>query len=291
MRSFVDDLELYRLWRWWRAPGEDRVESMLRRELTKELAVPENRPGRACPNPDVAGTAYFSNMESMLVRLQKANVPVLLLYASVPEFVSHCTLRALSALSRAYGVPLVDASRLLEDQAVRTQMARDRALGLEVALGRRCAVRDMACVLLRVDMRAEASGRPPFVMGNQPQLGSFTPNRVELYDDGSHGDQRAADGVFSRLVALAAPGVVTYAFSNGETPGSWTGLENYRLRAFEVRAGDMGRLVAPPVAEFGRRDLRSDPSHPDAAGHQAIANALAPLVAAAPSFEAYASAP
>lgn len=288
VRSMLDGMELYRLWQWWRTSGENRVEAMLRRELTKELAVPENHPGRGCPNADVASTSYFATMDASLTKLEEARVPVVLLYASVPEFVSHCTLRALSALARAHGVPLVDASGILEDVGERTLAANDRALGLEVAPGRRCIVRDAACVLLRVEMSGEPSGHPAFVMGNQRQLGSFTPNQVELYDDGSHGDQRAGDGVFSRLFPLGAPGVVTYAFTDGETPGSWTGLENYRLRAFEVRAGDMGRLVAPPVAAFGRRVLRSDPSHPDAAGHQAIADALTPVVASVPSFASYA---
>lgn len=286
--SLLDDLEVYRLWRWWRTPGEDRVEAMLRRELTKEHAVPENHPGRGCPNPDVAATPYFARMDAMLTRLHQAGVPAVLLYASVPEFFSHCTLRALSALSRTHDVPLVDASGILEDTGARKQAEHDRTLGLEVAPGRRCAVREGACLLLRVDMSDDTSGHPAFVMGNQPQLGSFTPNRIELYDDGSHGDQRAGDRVFSRLFSLPAPGVVTYAFTNGETSGSWTGLENYRLRAFDVSAGDMGRLVAPPVAAFGRRVLRSDPSHPDAAGHQAIADALLPVVRDIPSFASFA---
>ncbi len=287
--SVVEDLELYRLWTWWKTSGEDRVDAMLRRELTKERAVPENHPGRPCPNADVAATAYFATMENTLARLQEAGVPTVLLYASVPEFLSHCTLRALSALARAHDVPLVDASRVLEEAGEEMQAEHDRSLGLEVPRGRRCAARDVACVLLRVDMAGDTSGRQPFVMGNQPQLGSFAPNRIELYDDGSHGDQRAGDRVYSRTFAFAMPGVLTYAFTNGATPDSWTGLENYRLRAFDVRAGDLGRLVAPPVAEFGHRALRSDASHPDETGHRAIADALVDVVRELPSFATFAA--
>ena len=286
--SVVEDLELYRLWTWWKTSGEDRVDAMLRRELTKERAVPENPPGRPCPTADVAATAYFATMENTLARLQEAGVPTVLLYASVPEFLSHCTLRALSALARARDVPLVDASRVLEEAGEEMQAEHDRSLGLEVPRGRRCAARDVACVLLRVDMAGDTSGRQPFVMGNQPQLGSFAPNRIELYDDGSHGDQRAGDRVYSRTFAFAMPGVLTYAFTNGATPDTWTGLESYRLRAFDVSAADLGRLVAPPVAEFGRRVLRSDPSHPDEPGHQAIADALVAVVRELPSFASFA---
>lgn len=289
LRGFLDGLELYRLWLWWRAPGDDRVDAMLHRELTKLSAVPENRPGRACPNLDVAASPYFATMDASVRRLQDAGVPVVLLYASVPEFASHCTLRALSEIGRAHQVPLVDASSALESVGESLARDHDRKLGLELAERTRCPVRNAICVLLRVDMATAPSVGTPSVMGNQRALGMFTPNEVSLYDDGSHGDQRAGDGVYSRLFALPAPGVLTYAFSNGQPPGSWTGLENYRLRAFATGPGELGRLTAPPVAQFGRRLLRSDASHPDATGHQAIADALLPIVTRQPSFASFAS--
>lgn len=286
-RSLLADLELYRLWQWWRTPSTDRVQAMLHRELTRDHAVPQNDPGRGCPNPDVASTAYFATMDANIVRLEQAGVPVVLLYASVPDFASHCTLRALSALARRHRVPLVDASAILEERGRQAMDEHERRLGLDQSLPRRCSVRDAICVLLRVDMSAAGGDRRAFVMGNRPELGDFGPNRVALFDDGTHGDQRAGDRVFSRTFAFAAPGVLTYAFSNGE-PASWTGLENYHLRAFAIEARDLSRLVAPPVAEFGRHVLRSDASHPDAAGHQMIADALLPVVTGTPSFASFA---
>lgn len=69
--------------------------------------------------------------------------------------------------------------------------------------------------------------------------------------------------------------MLTYAFTNGATAGEWTGLENYRLRAHALRPDDAGKITHLPIAQFGIHALRSDSSHPDAIGHDAIARALA----------------
>ena len=66
-----------------------------------------------------------------------------------------------------------------------------------------------------------------------------------------------------------------YLYPNGDTPGSWTGLENYQPRVFAVTPQNAGGTLYTSIAEFGRVVLRSDPAHPDAAGAALIAEALA----------------
>jgi hypothetical protein len=180
----------------------------------------------------------------------------------------------MQGVARRRGVPLVDASAVLEDLGQRIEAEIEARLDLVADRARRTVPREVANVVLRVDMSAQDDARPPFVLGNHRALGGFVPNTVALFDDGSHGDQRAGDAVWSRAITVTAPQVLTYAFSNGSPPGSWTGLENYRLRAFAVRQEDFGHTAYPPIAQFGLQVLRSDPSHPDAAGHEAIARAL-----------------
>jgi len=277
-RDVLQRSELYRLYRWWRTPGADRIEAALRHELTRPSAVPTNDPGRACPNPNVASTAYARTVDEIVSTLAAAGVRTMLLYDSVPDFASHCTWHALVPLAAKHAVPLVDAATILETLGAELDAEDERRLGLVPERARRTMDRAAAGVVLRVDMSGEPSGRQPFVVGNHPALGGFVPNVVPLFDDGTSGDQRAGDGVWSRLVVVQSPQVLTYAFSNGTTPNTWTGLENYRLRAFAVRAGDFGRTAYPPIARFGEHRLRSDPSHPDAAGHRAIADALAAAI-------------
>lgn len=277
-RDVLARSELYRLYRWWRTPGEDRIEAALRHELTRPSAVPANEPGRPCPNPDHASSVYATTMDEIVTTLAGAGVRTVLLYDSVPDFASHCTWHALVSLAEKHDVTLVDAATILERRGAELDAENERRLGLVPEHGRRTTGPEAAGVVLRVDMSSDPSGRRPFVVGNHPALGSFAPNVVPLLDDGTSGDQRAGDGVWSRLVIVQAPQILTYAFTNGTTPNTWTGLENYRLRAIEVRPEDFGRTAYPPVARFGEHRLRSDPSHPDAAGHRAIAEALAAAI-------------
>ena len=104
--------------------------------------------------------------------------------------------------------------------------------------------------------RVTPSGRQPFVMGNQPQLGSFAPETgSRLYDD-SHNDQRGRrPGVLSRTFA-AMPGVLTYAFTitaRRRTAGPASGTTACVPSA--TRASDLGRPRRSPVA--GSTPMRS----------------------------------
>lgn len=288
--AVLRQLELVKLYRWWTTPGEDRIEATLRHQLTRPSGAPSNDPGRDCLNPDFADTTYHATLDDLVQRIGEAGVATVLVYNSVPDFSSHCTLRVLSSVAERRGVPLFDSSAVLETLERRIATDDEQRAGLVTDRTRRTTKNALVEVVLRVDMRTDPFGRPPSVMGNHPSLGAFVPNVVRLYDDGSHGDQRAGDGIWSRGFTLTDPQVLTYAFTNGAQPGAWTGLENYRLRAFAVRREDFGRTVYAPIAQFGRHTLRSDPSHPDAPGHAAIASALADTVRATPSFARFASA-
>jgi len=290
-RAFLRRFELYNLYLWWSTPGEDRIEATLRHELSRATAVPMNGPGRPCPNDAFAATPYRATIDEIVRTLGDAGVATILLYNSVPDFASHCTLRALSAVAAERGVPLVDSSTVLEGLEHQAAADLEARFALAPDPARTRAHAGTIDAVLRVDMAADPSGRPPFVMGNQPQLGGFVPNAVPLYDDGSHGDQRAGDGVWSARFTFTEPQLLTYAFTNGAPAGSWTGLENYRLRAFALRPEDLGHTVYLPIAQFGRQALRSDSSHPDATGHRAIAHALADVIEASNGFAAFTGSP
>jgi lysophospholipase L1-like esterase len=286
--AFARNFALYNLCVWWRTPGEDRIEATLRHELTRISAVPVNVPGRPCPNRGFDATPYRATIDDIVRTLADAGVPSLLLYNSVPDFASHCTLRALQSVAEQRGVPLVDSSAVLEALEQQTAGDDDARFALAVTEPRRSTRPHTADAVFRVDMSGEPDGRRAFVMGNHPQLGSFVPNAVPLHDDGSHGDQRAGDGVWSAKFTFTDPQVLTYAFTDGAPAGSWTGLENYRLRAFALRPEDLGHSVYLPIARFGRHALRSDSSHPDAIGHHAIAQALADVIEGSAQFTAFA---
>src|SRR5262249_10636632 len=117
-------------------------------------------------------------------------------------------------------------------------------------------------------------------------LGSATPNTVQMYDDGTHGDQRAGDGVWSLAVG-ATPGTpVFYLYTNSGTPGVWNGLDVPEIRAFTVPATP-GATIYRPIETFGRIYMQADSWHTDAAGYELIARAVLGAVKGLQPVEAH----
>src|SRR5439155_297621 len=56
------------------------------------------------------------------------------------------------------------------------------------------STRDGVDVIFRVTADRQAAPEGLFIVGAHPALGALVPNRVAMYDDGTHGDQRAGDG-------------------------------------------------------------------------------------------------
>ena len=83
-------------------------------------------------------------------------------------------------------------------------------------------------------------------------LGNWTPNKIPMYDDGTHGDGVAGDGVWTLSVALPYIATATspdgrgvrigYKYTFGKPSQGWTGTEewpgNQRLLELEDTTGD-----------------------------------------------------
>jgi len=203
----------------------------------------------------------------------------------VPESTTHCTLVALSEVARAHDLPLVDSSALLAARGAELSAEAERRKDLVPEPSSAENPFPITTVVFRVDMAGEP-GRPR-IMGNLASLGDSQPNALPLYDDGTHGDQRANDGVWSLAVPINGFGRIAYLYTNGDTPGTWKGLENYQPRVVAVPPEHFGGTLYTPIAEFGRVVLRSDPAHPDAAGAALIAEALARTIRSRPAWRTY----
>jgi alpha-amylase/alpha-mannosidase (GH57 family) len=86
---------------------------------------------------------------------------------------------------------------------------------------------EMVAVLFTCDASAQTVTRGIYVVGNLEQLGSWVPNTVPMYDDGTHGDKSADDGVWSLLVELPVGERIQYKYTNGGNPGEWGGSEEF----------------------------------------------------------------
>lgn len=138
-------------------------------------------------------------------------------------------------------------------------------------------------LLLRVT--GMPAGTQASVTGDADLFGGH-PFQAPLRDDGTQGDEVAGDGVFSAQVSVSsALSRVVYRFLRDGTP------EALGLPPLPSQFG--GRIVTlagdtrGPVAVFGEYFLMAEQTHPNRAGHELIAEALAEMVEALPSFRTF----
>ena len=119
------------------------------------------------------------------------------------------------------------------------------------------------------------------IVGTDAQLGNLVPNAVAMHDDGTGGDERARDGVWS-LIAKFAPGTrLSYVYTNSGARGQWEGLDVPHIRSVIVPASVDGRPVYLPIETFGRVYMQADDWHTDASGYDLIAHAVADAISSA----------
>ena len=199
----LDHFESYKLLQYVRTRQRGAIETSLRRNLTVSTRMGETDMRPPCLNPRATATPYRNAIESLVVASLNQHVDVLLLYNNLPNFASHCTLVALSEIARIHGVPLVDSSALLAAKRRELLAEAERARDLVPIPSETRSGSGYATVILRVDMIGHA-GRPS-VTGNTLAVGLLAPNEVMLFDDGTHGDQRPNDGVWSLAVDVGVP--------------------------------------------------------------------------------------
>jgi len=196
----------------------------------------------------------------------------------------------LRAISADEHVPLVDSLRIIAD--ARVKMEQDTAARLHLAPSP-LSVSSVSSVppappalparqvrvVFRVSRGAYQVPRAMSIVGTVPELGNVEPNTVLMHDDGTGGDERAGDGVWS-LAATLAPGTrITYVYTNSGARGQWEGLDVPHLRSAIVPDAPDGATVYLPIETFGRVYMQADDWHTDAVGYDLIAQAVAKAIA------------
>ncbi len=276
--------ELYKLHRHLQTRRTGQIQNLIKESAMRAPGPAENEPRRLCPGGGADRGRYRKRIDGIVQALLAHGTAVVLVYNNVPEYPSNCTLTALQHIAKARALPLVDTSALLAARGAEIQAGIEAARGLVTPPAERRPPPTTATIVFRVDMSTAPAGRRPSIMGSGPALATYTPNQLELYDDATHGDQVAADGVWSRAVDVERTGKLQYIYTNGDTPGEWRGLESYRSRSFAVR--ELGVTAYTPVAQFGHRILRSDVAHPEAEGYALIADAILAVIANDPTLRA-----
>jgi hypothetical protein len=114
------------------------------------------------------------------------------------------------------------------------------------------STRETKSVLFTCDARSQKVARAIYIAGNQQVLGAWKPNMVRMYDDGTHGDRKAGDEVWSLDVSLPVGTLIQYKYTNSGEPGVWTPGEEFagRNRSFTLSAGSPTPFVITDI--FGK---------------------------------------
>ena len=108
-------------------------------------------------------------------------------------------------------------------------------------------------VLFACDATNQPIGKPVFIVGELEVIGAWTPNKVRMFDDGTHGDVRAKDGVWSVLMEMPLRSRVEYKYTNGGVEGAWEPGDESPSRN-RVIAVEQGAGVLNVRDVFGRME-------------------------------------
>ncbi len=222
----------------------------------------------------VSPSDYEKNIREMikLVRAQGA-APILLHNELRPGSPYQA---ALQRISQEEKVPLVDNCELLAAARQRIEAELEQRLGLQpslVDMEKKVAKNPGAVELV---FRVYTGNRPVttsmFIAGPHPQLGDAMPNTVSMYDDGTHGDEKAGDHVWSLAVTFSSGQKVFYVYTNSGEAGKWQNVDVPKVRSLTV-AATVGRSYRP-IDTFGELYLQADGYHTNARGYELISQAV-----------------
>jgi lysophospholipase L1-like esterase len=209
---------------------------------------------------------YEKNIREMirLVR-EKGALPILLHNDLRPGSPYQSTLQK---ISREEYVPLIDSCELIVAAKQRIEDELEKRMALQPPSAS-ASVSSETTVVFRVFTEGTTVSKAMYIAGPMPQLGDNVPNRVAMFDDGTHGDQKAGDNVWSYSTTFSPGQKVFYVYTNSGTEGRWENIDVPKVRTFTVPAGS--GIVYRPIETFGKLYLQADGFHTNSEGYQLIA--------------------
>ena len=232
----------------------------------------------------VSPVDYKNNILEMIKLVRNGNAGVALLYnqlstdAGVVAGIGQLGptspyWRVLEQVSETERIPLVDSSSLIAQARRQIEEELERRLDLHVGQPSRSRTDGEVEVIFRVYAADWPVSKALYIAGAHPKLGGLVPNSVAMYDDGTHGDQKAGDHVWSYSATFPRRTSLFYVYTNSGEQGKWEGLDIPHLRHYTVAAGDAGTIYRP-IESFGKIYMQADGWHTNALGYQLIGQAL-----------------
>ena len=111
---------------------------------------------------------------------------------------------------------------------------------------------DLVTVRFQCDARDMYVRKSIFVAGNHEMLGNWTPNRIKLHDDGTNGDEKAGDSIWTLEVKFPAGTVVEYKYTNSGAEGSWAPGEEFSSNNRKITVDKLPGETMTIVDRFGK---------------------------------------
>jgi alpha-amylase/alpha-mannosidase (GH57 family) len=106
-------------------------------------------------------------------------------------------------------------------------------------------------VVFECDARAQKVSAAIYIVGGPDALGAWTPNSVQMRDDGKEGDAAAGDGIWTFAADLPIGEEVQYKYTNSGRRGEWSPSEEFagRNRSLVVAPGDGPQTISAVFGE------------------------------------------
>jgi lysophospholipase L1-like esterase len=289
LNRILERIESYKLLRYWAqviryTPGSigDELSATDKSAQKPEEAVDYEKHE---PWVRVSPIDYQRNIHAMINLARRHEAGVILVYnqlsADAGEVAGIARLgrtsvyrMVLEEISRAEGVPLVDSSVLITRARRRIEEGLESQLNLRVHPARRTRANGEIEVIFRVYSADWPVAKAVYITGTHPKLGGLVPNKIPMYDDGTHGDQNAGDKVWSYSATFPPGTSLFYVYTNSGEVGKWEGLDIPHIRSFKIEAKDQEDKIYRPIESFGTIHMQADGWHTNAAGYELIAKAL-----------------
>jgi lysophospholipase L1-like esterase len=237
------------------------------------------------PYTRVSPRDYEANLTAMVQLAGDHGVDVLLLFNELWITPYRDAVRRVAARE---GLAWIDSQALIAKARAQRIRQLEARLGLSPASEAAPEARGPQSVEATFRVYAAEYDVPDriYLAGPHPALGGGTPNQTQLYDDGTHGDERAGDRVWSRSVSLESGAPVYYVYTNSGAAGQWMGVDIPEVRSVTV-SGSAGARLVLPLDVFGEMVLQADGWHTNGSGYDLIAHAVFDALETSESFRRY----
>jgi lysophospholipase L1-like esterase len=269
-------IESYRLLRYWallvnwqpRSPGAHLQDQ----SDTHALFEQEQHDGKLKPWLQVSLRDYERYLLEMMHIAHSLDAGTILLYNAFGQQSPYR--RVLERLARTAGVPFIDSSAVLAAAQGKIAAALEEQLVLRYSQAQPLQAQEETEAIFRVYLEERAVPHAIYIVGSHAQLGNVVPNRIAMFDDGTHGDQKAGDRVWSYAATISPGTTIFYTYTNSGAEGKWEGLDVPVIRQLRVEMADHGKRLYAPIDTFGKMYMHADPWHTNAAGNALIARAV-----------------